>query len=467
MYFLSALVVHADNNAVYEFYEAEYIDGIYMNKYQYSNNTIYYQKARFFRRKNTNEFAYCIEPFQFFNDNSTYTSTLTPDNLSNKQKETIEKIAHFGYGYKNHTDNKWYAITQMMIWREAGSNDGDFYFSNTLNGEKVNLYQAEIDEINNLIKEYDTNPTINNETFYTVEGINIAVTDTRNVLKNYKTDSNIISVSGSTVNFNNPKKGEYEFTFTRNEDIYNKPTIFYQTNNGQNLMETGNINSKQIKFKIIVLNTKINITKIDKDTQSINPSGEGELDGTTYEILNSSKKVIGETTIKDNISVIENIKLGTYYIKEKSPGKGYKIDENVYEIKITKENPVVELILENEIIKKKIKIEKKYGENNIYNSEKNIDFEIYNSNNELIKTVSTDDNGQIEIELPYGTYRFVQLNSTNGYSKVDPFTINVDNEEEEIIELKDYKIPVPNTKTKRKCILGILVGIMNLLIKLL
>ena len=50
------------------FYEAEYIDGIYMSKYNFTTKTTYYQKARFFRKNGTNEFAYCIEPFSFFTD---------------------------------------------------------------------------------------------------------------------------------------------------------------------------------------------------------------------------------------------------------------------------------------------------------------------------------------------------------------------------------------------------------------
>ena len=101
------------------FYEAEYIDNIYMSKYQYSNKTTYYQKARFFRKTGTNEFAYCIEPLNFFNENSTYESTISPSYLSEYQKEMIKRIAYFGYGYKNHTDVKWYAITQLMIWQYA------------------------------------------------------------------------------------------------------------------------------------------------------------------------------------------------------------------------------------------------------------------------------------------------------------------------------------------------------------
>ena len=73
------------------FYEAEYIDNIYMSKYQYSNNTIYYQKARFFRKSDTGEAAYCIEPFNFFNEYSTYESTMDPYNLSEEQKITIKQ----------------------------------------------------------------------------------------------------------------------------------------------------------------------------------------------------------------------------------------------------------------------------------------------------------------------------------------------------------------------------------------
>ena len=467
MSLLSIITVHAEDNAIYEFYEAEYIDGIYMNKYQYSNNTIYYQKARFFRKKNTNEFAYCIEPFKFFNENSEYHTTLTPDNLTENQKNRIAKIAHFGYGYKNHTNNKWYAITQMMIWQEADKTNGEFYFSEELNGERKNLYQSEINEINKLINDYDKNPTLVNETFYTVEGTNIAITDTRYVLNNYKTDSNIITISGNTVSYINPKKGEYEFTFKRDESMYNKPTIFYQTNTGQNLMETGNIDNKEFKFKIIVLNTKINITKLDKDTKSINPSGDAELDGAVYEILDSTKRKIGETTIVNNIAVIENKAFGTYYIKEISPGKGYTLDDNIYEINISKDNPITELILENEVIKKKIIIEKKYGDNNTFNNEKNIDFKIYNSKNEYIKTISTDENGQVEIELPYGTYKFEQVNSTTGYSKVDPFTVNVEDSEEEKIELKDYRIPVPNTHTKTRKKVNLLLLLITLLFKII
>ena len=65
----------------------------------------------------------------------------------------------------------------------------------------------------------------------------------------------------------------------------------------------------------------------------------------------------------------------------------------------------------------------------------------------MIKTITTDSKGLVEIKLPFGSYEFIQMNSTEGYHKVDNFTITVDNTEEEYIELRDLKIKVPNTHT--------------------
>ena len=107
-----------------------------MNKQQANSSTIYYQKARFFRQVMTDQYAYCIDPFVFFNTASSYDEVITPDNLTENQKEEISLIAYFGYGYKNHTDKKWYAITQMMIWKVADPT-GNFYFTDGLNGQKI------------------------------------------------------------------------------------------------------------------------------------------------------------------------------------------------------------------------------------------------------------------------------------------------------------------------------------------
>ena len=180
-----------------------------MVKYQPSTKTKFYQKARFFRRSGDNQAAYCLEPFNTFRESS-YTETINPRNLSTQQLERIKKIVAYGYSYgDNHSDNKWYAITQLMIWQTADPS-GDYYFTDTLNGNRINPYQNEINEINSLIEKSSILPSINNKDYYFVEEDKIVISDANNVLNNFKTDDKNISINGNTLAIDNLQKGDYK-----------------------------------------------------------------------------------------------------------------------------------------------------------------------------------------------------------------------------------------------------------------
>lgn len=445
------------------FYEGEYIPGIWMNKVK--NNTIYYQTARFFRQSGTNNFAYCIEPFEMFNENNIYVSTLTPYNLTEQQRTRISLIAHFGYGYYNHYETKWYAITQMMIWQESDPS-GKYYFTDKLNGKRIDIFTNEMNEINNLINNYNTNPSITNETYNIVEDEQIIINDNNNVINNYIVDNykdNII-IKDNKIIINNLKENNYQINLSRNDNFYNKPIIFYENNNTQNLVETGDIN-KNISFNINVKKTQIEITKIDKDTKTTIPSGEGQLENTTYKVYDNKMNEITKIIIDENMKgKIDNLLYGKYYIKEDTPGIGYQLDNNIYEIDLNKNNNIKKLILENEIIKKEIIINKLYGDEVNMNNESNILFEIYDINNILINTIKTDINGKAIITLPYGTYTIKQINTTEGYNKSNDITINIKDTEKETINIYDYKIKVPNTKIKdNKNIFIIIITILYII----
>lgn len=442
--FINNLTVNAQTT---NFYEGEYIDGIWINKYNPSNKTTYYQKARFFRQTGSNKFAYCIEPFAFFNGDSIYESTVTPYNLSQNQLNKISLIAHFGYGYKNHSNNKWYAITQYMIWQISDPN-GEFYFTDSLNGNKVNIYTNEINEINNLIKNYNTLPSIANNTYYNEYNKELVLKDNNNVLNNYQIDNENFNIKNNTLKANNLEEGEYTITLTRNDNYYNKPIIFYQSNSSQNLVETGDIKEIATNLIIIIQKTSLNITKIDKDSKSTTSSGDASLDGAVYELYDINMQPITKLEIKDNNAYIEKITYGNYYLKEIKAGEGYELDNNTYNIYINKETPKVEITLENQVIKAKVIINKKYGTENNLRDEKNINFNIYNSNHNLIKTITTNSQGHCEITLPYGKYILEQINSTEGYEKIKPYEFIIDTKETKDILLKDFKIKVPNTYNK-------------------
>lgn len=429
-----------------QFYEGEYIDGIYMNKQKTEISAIYYQKARFFRQVGTNQFAYCIDPFIFFTEGSTYEETINPTNLTQQQKKRITEIAYFGYGYHNHTDKKWYAITQFMIWQTADPT-ANFYFTDGLNGPRIEAYTQEMNEINTLITNYHKSTSLLNKTYTVVEGETIFLEDTNNIISTYSIDNPNFRIEGNKIIGDNLTKGEYTINLLKQENHYNKPILFYQALDSQALMQTGDIPDKTEQLKINVINTLIEITKIDKDTQSIIASGDGSLIGAIYGLFNQYDEKIAEITINENSKgIIKNIPFGTYYLQEIVPPKGYQLDTKKYEITISEENPNQQLILENEIIKKKVIIYKTYDETNKI-PEKNINFLIFDKDNNLITTITTDEFGKAEIILPYGEYKIVQENTTEGYQKVEDIELIIDNMEDEIIKLTDYKIKVPNTRT--------------------
>ena len=429
-----------------QFYEGEYIDGIYMNKQKTEISAIYYQKARFFRQVGTNQFAYCIDPFIFFTEGSTYEETINPNNLTQQQKERITEIAYFGYGYHNHTDKKWYAITQFMIWQTADPT-ANFYFTDGLNGPRIEAYTQEMNEINTLITNYHKSTSLLNKTYTIVEGETIFLEDTNNIISTYSIDNQNFRIEGNKLIGDNLTKGEYTINLLKQENHYNKPILFYQALDSQALMQTGDIPNKTEQLKINVINTLIEITKIDKDTQSIIASGDGSLIGAIYGLFNQHDEKIAEITINENSKgIIKNIPFGTYYLQEIVPPKGYQLDTKKYEITISEENPNQQLILENEIIKKKVIIYKTYDETNKI-PEKNINFLIFDKDNNLITTITTNEFGKAEIILPYGEYKIVQENTTEGYQKVEDIELIIDNMEDEIIKLTDYKIKVPNTRT--------------------
>ena len=155
-----------------------------------------------------------------------------------------------------------------------------------------------------------------------------------------------------------------------------------------------------------------------------------------------------------------DLNYGKYYLKETKVGTGYLPNDKIYEVNFTPDNTTIELTIENKVIEKEVTIKKLYGDGKLMITEPNITFEIYNKDGELIKSITTDQNGIAKIILPYGHYKIVQVNTTDGYTMIKPFTIFInDANKEYYYTINDYKIPenkkeetisieVPNTSTE-------------------
>ena len=458
MTFFNILNVHAESTT---FYGGDFIDGIYMSKYEYSTNTIYYQKAKMMKNE-FNEPVYCLDPFNLFDENATYTRNDNVNNMDYYTKETLKKIAHFGYGYKNHTEPKWYAATQMLIWRKANSNIGRYYFTDSLNGNEITILENEMNEIQSLVNYYNVD-LIGNNTYTMLENSSLSIGN-NSVIMEFTSNSENVVIRNNRISVINLKEGYYEFPLTRKLNINNRFGFMYSAPGAQSLIERGDLEDTNLLLNVQVYKSRINITKLDNDTNDIKPQGEASLDGAIYGLYNSrNDELIEEITIENNHAQIEGLLSGNYYIKEISPGEGYELDNEKYEFNISTKNYEVNLELKNQVIKKNIIINKKYGETNNIQPEKDIVFDIYNSKDELISTIVTNENGDAEITLPYGKYKIVQANSTPGYKKVDPISIEINNNEQETIELIDYKIEVPNTHSE-KSITPLIISILLLLL---
>ena len=180
-----------------------------------------------------------------------------------------------------------------------------------------------------------------------------------------------------------------------------------------------------------IIKGKIKITKQDSETNTCKPLGEGILSGAKYQIVDINNNVVDTITINDNCAgTSKKLPYGKYKVKEIEASKGYKIDNNIYDVSIDSDNLEINVTSKEDIIKNRISILKQYdyveGNSMFVNAEANIIFEIYDSNNFKYDTIITDKNGYALVDLPYGTWRFHQKNVINGYQKIHDFYVNVD-----------------------------------------
>ncbi len=180
-----------------------------------------------------------------------------------------------------------------------------------------------------------------------------------------------------------------------------------------------------------IIKGKIKITKQDSETNTCKPLGEGILSGAKYQIIDINNNVVDTITINNDCTgTSKELPYGKYKVKEIEASKGYKIDNNIYDVSIDSDNLEINVISKEDIIKNRISILKQYdyveGNSMFVNAEANIIFEIYDSNNFKYDTIITDKNGYALVDLPYGTWRFHQKNVVNGYQKIHDFYVNVD-----------------------------------------
>lgn len=179
------------------------------------------------------------------------------------------------------------------------------------------------------------------------------------------------------------------------DDTYKQFTI----NNSGNIVAVKEVN----KYK----KGNVKILKID---QNNNP-----IEGVTFEIYNSNKELV-DTIITDKNGVAmghKNMVLGTYSYKEISAPSNVEMNTQEKTFELKTDGQIVEISVQNKLIEGKIKISK-LDENN--NPIKDVQFEILDSNKQVIQTLTTDDLGIcISSQLSTGKYYYKEKTTLSQY----------------------------------------------------
>ena len=449
--YISSINVYASNIV---FDGVERIQDVYYIKA--SKNLTQYRIGMVIANTSNGKIAYCVEPFSALTTEGNYESTVNYNNsfnISESDWERIKLLSYYGYGYGNHTDPKWFSVTQILIWRTIDKTSTFNWLNNLEEKRIIYPYENEIKELENLVNNHYVKPDLPKELHMTLNDT-IVLEDKNKVLNNFtliSTNQNDY-IDGNLLYISENGEEEREIKLVKKGNL-NEPAIFYYNEKSQNTIERGNFSDIEIKLKIKVFKGSINIEKIDEDFKNNIPQGEGELKGSKFIITDEEGKE-NEIVIGEN-NTINDLALGRYIIKEVESGKGYKINPSEFEIILTEEKKDVSINITNKIKESKITIYKYYGSFEEFRKskmkpEKNVSFEIYDKDNTLIDTITTDENGVCSCILPFGTYRIKQINTLDGYEIVGEKTVTINGDKDIVLTLNDYEIEVPNASIDLK-----------------
>lgn len=381
--------------------------------------------------KETKELVYCLEPGVNLSKDA-YEELKDGEyqklNLTQEQKNFVTKVAYFGYGYQNHQDLSYYYAAQLLIWKKIIPASWDIYYTDSLGGEKIEIYQKEQEEILNEIKMDETLPSFANQSITWNGTKTLTLKDSNNQLHNYhlktQTDWTITQID-NTLKIKSTSKGNVKLEFEKNYE--GEPLKFYWREDGQNIMKRGKLSSKHWECTLNPYLLEIQIEKTDEEKNPIE-SVEFELFA-KEEIKNNQnqtkikKNEVVATLITDSKgkTSLSGLEPGAYCIKETKAPSSYQMEQTPICFTLSKENQVQKINVINPKKKENLIIYKKDADTN--EPLEQVYFRITNDQNKVIWEGFTDKEGKIELNLPVGTYQITEILSQVGYIKETTPTI--------------------------------------------
>lgn len=381
-----------------------------------------------------NEVAYCIEPGVVEGVNYPQTN-YSATGLPNSIKERLLLIGYYGYTYPGHNTEKYRMATQGMLWDTIIGIGDNTKFSTARygNGTVVDI-SAEKEEIERLIAHHYDKPSFNGSEYTLQVGETITITDTNNLLGNYNisvTGANY-SVDGNNLTITPTVNGNITVKLTK-QMPYNSEYKIFTVEGKQNMMVPGTVDPVVASFKINSYLGSLEMVKADRDIETA--QGQATLKGAVYGIYKTDgTEVTRITTDENGYAKSGNVlSYGSYYLKEITPSNGYYLDSSKYDFD-SKGQANVSMNVTEEVVTNYVSILKQYeyinGNTEFLTAEKDIQFEISYPDGTILSTITTDKNGYATFDLPFGVWKFHQVNSSPNYEKIYDFYVTVDYESE-------------------------------------
>ena len=274
-------------------------------------------------------------------------------------------------------------------------------------------------------------------------------------LKIYKIDKDNKNVVLGSIKFDLYSEEEQKVigTYTTDENgqisIENLPIGNYKiieknTNQWYNLAEEVNIEIKWNELTEVTIENElkkgqVKVIKVDSEDNNI------KIEGVTFEVLDKAGNVLETITTDSNGEAVTSEYAlrdhSSIYLKEISTDEKYVLNDELKEVKL-EANEVKNITIENEKIKGQIKILKTSADDNNITGEKagtpleGVEFEIYDSNNNLLEKLSTDKKGIATTSLlDKGEYKIKEVSTNEWYYINDKiYTVNIE-ENGQIIDL--------------------------------
>lgn len=254
----------------------ENIPDVYVTKIADIGNK-WHTPINIYIRDSDNKWVYGIEPGMDIKENHLYyaTSVNVPSSvITDEEWEEIKIIAYYGYNYYengyDHRESKWYAITQILIWRTVRPN-WDIHFTDKLYyGEKIeNKYEEEITELKNLIKEHKKKPDFKTNLFQTLNNKDLTITDYNNVISKYKINhpNNLfVTIDNDMLNINSNQDGNFIIDIYKEYNHYLNEPLIYISDTYQNAIVVGNLEKYSAKINIVVNKDTNTNNDVNNDT---------------------------------------------------------------------------------------------------------------------------------------------------------------------------------------------------------